>query len=270
MSILELIKDTYIDADLKASTRDEVLHRVADLAKTCKGLHGHTPEDIFEALSDREKLGTTGFGDGVAIPHCSFPDLDEFVVGFCGIPDGVDFESADDKPVYTLFFIIGPESERNRHIQILSTVSKILADRKVTDALRGAETPGAVLDIIKGETGDSTEYATGKERCLFQIVVQREEYFDQVMNILSSEVEGEIAVMEANNAGYYLHRMPLFAAYWGKKATEFCRVILAVADRGVCNDIIRRINLISDDIEKNGGILITAQNLLYAGGSLDF
>ena len=270
MSILKLLDTSFIDTGLKVSNRDEVLKRIAAIAKTSEILHRYTLEDIFDALVEREKLGTTGFGDGVAIPHCSFPDIEGFVVGFCRIPDGADFSSADGEPVYTLFFIIGPEPDRNRHIQILSMVSKILADKRLSDALRKAETTQAVLDILGGEAGDTTEFAASKERCLFQIVVQREEYFDQVMGVLSADVEGEIAVMEAQNAGYYLHRMPLFAGYWGKNISGFCRVILAVANRDVCNDIIRRINLISDDDEGSRGILVTAQNIFYSGGSLDF
>ena len=265
-----MLKEPYIDTALKVSSRDEVFQAIADMAKKSSLLRRYSGEDIVKALRAREELGSTGFGGGIAIPHCSFPDIEDFVVGFCGIPDGVDYNSVDGEPVYVLFFIIGPEPERNRHIQVLSTVSKILADPKNIDALRKAANPGDVLDIVKTEAGPSAEIQRGKERCLFQIVVQREEYFDSVMSILSADVEGEIAVLEARSAGYYLHRMPLFSAYWGEDSHSFTRVILAVADRAVCNDIIRRINLISENIEKEGGILVTAQDLLYSGGSLDY
>ena len=101
-------------------------------------------------------------------------------------------------------------------------------------------------------------------------MIQREEYFDQVMQILSAEVEGEIAVLEAQNAGYYLNRMPLFSAYWGEDSGKFTRLIVAVADKAVCNDIIRRIYLVADDLDNTGGILIAVQDLLFAGGTLDF
>ena len=270
MSILEMMSESYIDTNLKASGRDEVLHGVAELAKKSKILGGYKPKEIFDALVEREKMGTTGFGEGIAIPHCSFPDLEGFVVGFCRIPGGADFSALDGKPVYALFFIIGPESDRNRHIQVLSTVSKILANPENAKSLRKAETAAQVLDIVRKEIAVSPDLEPGKQRCLFQIIVQREEYFDQVMSILSADVEGNIAVLEGHNAGYYLHRMPLFAAYWSDDSHSFTRVILAVADRRVCNDIIRRINLISDDPRREGGILVTAQDLIYSGGSLDF
>ena len=100
----------------------------------------------------------------------------------------------------------------------------------------------AAGNIIRAETGPDIEVRQGRERSLFHIVVQREEYFDRVMQILSADVQGEIAVIEAHNAGYYLHRMPLFSAYWGEDSGRFTRIIVAVADRGVCNDIIRRMH----------------------------
>jgi mannitol/fructose-specific phosphotransferase system IIA component (Ntr-type) len=270
MSILEQIDESTIDAQVEANGRDDVLRRIAALAKTNKILKKFREEDVYQALEARERLGTTGFGDGIAIPHCSFPGIDDFVVGFCRIRAGVDFASLDGKPVFVVFFIIGPEDQRNRHIQILSTISKILAEPKNVKDFRRAGTPPEVLGIIRSESGPDVEVQQSRERCLFHIIVQREEFFDQVMQILSAEVQGEIAVIEAHNAGSYLNRMPLFSAYWGEDSGRFTRIIVAVADRGVCNDIIRRIYLISDDIERKGGILITAQDLVFAGGSLDF
>ena len=135
---------------------------------------------------------------------------------------------------------------------------------------RKAQTPADVIQIVRSEGESGVAVQQAKERCLFHIIVQREEYFDQVMQILSADVQGEIAVFEGHNAGYYMHRMPLFSAYWREDAGGFTRVILAVADKAVCNDIIRRIYLISDDIDKKGGILIAAQDLVFAGGSLDY
>lgn len=270
MSILDQIDASTIDTQVEVDGKDEVLRRIATLAKANKILRRIREDEVYKALKGREQLGTTGFGDGIAIPHCSLPGIDDFVVGFCRIRAGVDFASLDGKPVYVAFFIIGPEDQRNRHIQILSTISKILVDPKNVMDFRKAGTPLEVLGIIRSETGPDVEIQQSRERCLFHIIVQREEYFDQVMQILSAEVQGEIAVIEANNAGSYLNRIPLFTAYWAEDSGSFTRIIVAVADRGVCNDIIRRIYLISDDIDRKGGILIAAQDLMFAGGSLDF
>jgi hypothetical protein len=83
-------------------------------------------------------------------------------------------------------------------------------------------------------------------------------------------VDGSISVLETNAAGYYLHRLPLFAAYWSESQKGFCRLILAVVDRDLCNDVIRRIQTLVEDIDKSPGVLVSVQELFYSSGSLEF
>ena len=270
MSVMDAIDTRCIRIDSQATEKSGVLREIADLCKKSDLLRARKTDDIYAALAKREKTGTTGFGDGIAIPHCSFPDIDDFVVGLMTFAKGVEFESLDGKPVFLLFFIIGPARERNRHIQILSTISKLLLEKGTIRKINKAKTIEDIVGIIRGETSSAGEPMQKQEKCLFQIVVQREEYFDQIMQILSAEVQGEIAVIEAYNAGHYLNRIPLFAAYWGEEKSRFTRLVLAVTDKAVCNDVIRRIHLISDDLERERGVLIAVQDLIYAGGSLDF
>jgi hypothetical protein len=80
-----------------------------------------------------------------------------------------------------------------------------------------------------------------KGRCLFHVFVQNEEYFEDILQVFSAAVEDSIAAIETNAAGYYLHRLPLFAAYWAENHKGFCRLTLTVVDRDLCNDVIRRI-----------------------------
>ena len=270
MILADFLDEAFIDANVPATSLDGVLERIVELAMRSENLSSHTKEEVFQALVNREKLGTTGFGGGIAIPHCSFPGLDDFVVGFCRIPDGVDFQALDGSPVFVLFFIIGPDDRRNTHIQILSAISKLLIDDNTMQNLKKVDTASDVLRIVRSEQATGSEVEQDREKCLFHILVQREEYFDRVLQILSAEVQGEIAVIEAHNAGHYLDRIPLFSAYWGEDSGRFTRLILAVSDKGVCNDIIRRINLIDDSIDERSGLLVTVQDLLYSGGSLDF
>ena len=147
MSILEQIEVSAIDTDVEVKERHDVLRRVAQLAKTSKILKKVREEDILHALEARERLGSTGFGDGIAIPHCSFSEIDDFVVGFCRIREGVNFASLDGKPVYIVFFIIGPQNQRNRHIQILSTSCSNSAQRFPTN-LKTSSCSGGRLDQI--------------------------------------------------------------------------------------------------------------------------
>ena len=119
MSISDVLDIRCIRVNSQASGKTEVLKEITELAKENQQLRAKAADEIFKALEDREKAGTTGFGDGIAIPHCSFEDIDHFVVGMMTFAGGVAFESVDRKPVFALFFIIGPSRERNRHPDLI-------------------------------------------------------------------------------------------------------------------------------------------------------
>jgi PTS system nitrogen regulatory IIA component len=273
MGLFASFRPECIQIGSDARNKMEVLADLARLAKKSKVL-GRVPEKrILDALQEREQVGTTGFGSGIAIPHCGLDDIDEFVVGLLIAPEGIDFDALDGKETTTFFFIIGPKSQRNRHIQLLSAVSKILKDPDVIQRFLEAFDEKRVRQIVEElfrlvDVGVSPGQEKG--RCLFQVFVQKEEYFEDLLQVFSAAVEGSIAVIETNAAGYYLHRLPLFAAYWTESQKGFCRLILAVVDRDLCNDVIRRIHTVVDDVENNPGVLITVQELFYSSGSLEF
>jgi PTS system nitrogen regulatory IIA component len=253
--------------------KGQVLAEISRLAKKCKALANVSEKQILTSLQQREKVGTTGFGGGIAIPHCSLDDIDEFVVGLLIAPDGVDFESMDGEKTTTFFFIIGPKSQRNRHIQLLSAISKILKNPDVIQRFLEAFDEKSVRQTVEelfSLVDIGVTPGQRKGRCLFHVFVQREEYFEDILQVFSAAVEGSITVIETNGAGYYLHRLPLFAAYWSEKQKGFCRLILAVVDRDLCNDVIRRIYTVVEDLETNPGVLLSVQELFYSSGSLEF
>ena len=82
--------------------------------------------------------------------------------------------------------------------------------------------------------------------------------------------QGYIVMGLANNAGYYLHAMPLFSALWHDADRTYNRVIIAVVNKELSNDVIRRINMVAEDIENSSGLLITVQDLVYSSGAVEF
>jgi mannitol/fructose-specific phosphotransferase system IIA component (Ntr-type) len=273
MGLYSSFRPECIQVGSGARNKSEVIGEIARLAKKSKVLDGVEEKRIAQALLDREQVGTTGFGSSIAIPHCSLEDIDEFVVGLLIAPDGIDFDALDGKKTTTFFFIVGPKSQRNRHIQLLSAISKVLKDPDVIERFLEAFDEKQVRQIVEElfrlvDVGVSP--GQQKNRCLFQVFVQREECFEDILQVLSAAVDGSISVVEANTAGRYLHRMPLFAAYWAESQRGFSRIILAIVDRDLCNDVIRRIHTVVEDIEEAPGVLITVQELFYSSGSLEF
>ena len=254
----------------KSRKKEEVLMEISELAKNNIALENYEVKDIYNAFMEREELGSTGFGGGIAIPHCRLKDMDSFVVGAIVDKQGVDFESVDNKPTNIFFFMIGPDSERSKHIKLLSEISKVLKADGATDKILSSGTTSELYDNILAYVHEELDDDVRQEKVLFHVFIQKEEYFEEILEEFSSDVDGSIAVIETKNAGDYLNKMPLFSAYWADSNMTFSRVIIAVADKAEMDSIISRINSAVGDIENTEGILVSVSPLLYTAGSIDF
>jgi PTS system nitrogen regulatory IIA component len=248
---------------------EEVLERVADLALCNPALSDLKRDPIVKLLREREAIGSTGLGHGIAIPHCSVKGTSTFVVGMLTLAEPIEFNSIDGQPADLFFFIIGPRDDRNHHIKLLSAISKAVSQAELAAALRAATDPAAAHELLIRNLSYE-EDTVGSEKVLFQVFVQNLDHFEAILNLLSSEVSGSISVIETRNAGAYLFRMPLFAAFWSESRDHEGRVILAIAERRATNQLIRQIHEITGDPDVRSGVLVTVQDLTYAAGSLDF
>jgi PTS system nitrogen regulatory IIA component len=270
MEPLKCLRIECIKVGSSAEDKRGILAEIARLAKKSVLLSAYREEQIFESLFAREKIGSTGFGKGIAIPHCSLDQIEEFVVGLLISKEGVDFEAIDNNPVHALFFIIGPSAQRDVHIQILSSISKLMKTPEVVDRLRNLKNEREVFAYLS----DLLRYGEGVEakegQCLFHVFVQREDYFNEILQVFTAAVQGSLLVFDADNAGSYLYSLPLFSALWSERRATFNKIIVAVVHKGLSNDVIRRINLIADNITKEPGVLVAVQDLIYTSGSIEF
>ena len=117
---------------------------LADKAAALTGVAGAT---IRQALLDREQLGSTGVGRGVAIPHGKIGGLNEIFGLFAKLDHPIDFEAVDDQPVDLIFVLLAPLDATAAHLKALAKVSRLLRDEHVREALRGAGTPEALFAI---------------------------------------------------------------------------------------------------------------------------
>lgn len=146
MNITELLNPETIAADLQAKGKSEVLSELVNaIMKVQDGLDR---EEIIKVLLEREKLGSTGIGDGVAIPHGKLKGLKNLSIGFGRSRKGVEFDSMDGKPVNLFFLLVAPEESVGVHLKILARISKLLKSQKVRQRLCDAADAKAVYDII--------------------------------------------------------------------------------------------------------------------------
>lgn len=148
MRLASLTRPELIFPDLPAQGRDAVLRTLAGRISAL-GLV-RDPEDLFQKLREREQLGSTGIGSGIAIPHCKLPGLSQGVVAIGMVPGGVDFGAPDGQPVRLLFLVLSPSAAPAEHLQVLATISRWIKNDRSADRILELRDPAAVLQLLEG------------------------------------------------------------------------------------------------------------------------
>ncbi len=269
MALKDALKPECIAIGSDAESKDGVLRQIAELAANNASLAVSGRKKLFKLLKDREKLGSTGFGGGVAIPHAFIDDLDEFVVGVLVAPEGVPFDSIDGNPATVLAFIFGPSQRRNEHVRLLSTLSTVLGCEGVVRELCSTGSAEAVREsILRHEEPEIWE--GDQERSMVLAFVQDEDCFERILQVFSASMNSSVSVLDAANARAYLHRMPMFSAFWSDSPSGFQRIVVGIVERQFGNDVVRRIHTAAGKEGREAGLLVAVQELSYCSGHLNF
>jgi PTS system nitrogen regulatory IIA component len=140
-----LLKDGLILAVSSASSRKQVLSQLADALGHALDIDGR---DILDAVLERENLGSTGVGEGVAIPHARITALDAPIGAFVRLENGVDFDAIDGRDCDLIFMLLAPHSSGADHLRALAQVSRAFRSAELRAALRTAETAEAQRDLL--------------------------------------------------------------------------------------------------------------------------
>ncbi len=145
MILSELLAPAGVLAPLRANAKKQALGDIAARAAEVTGL----PErEVFEALLQRERLGSTGIGNGIAIPHGRFPGLERLHGLFARLDKPIDFDAIDGQPVDIVFALLAPEGAGADHLKALARVARVLRDRVTLDQIRSARDPDAIFAIL--------------------------------------------------------------------------------------------------------------------------
>ncbi|MGD9006022.1 MAG: PTS sugar transporter subunit IIA, partial [Desulfobacterales bacterium] len=148
MKILDVLPKKAILDDLKSKNKKGILEELVVPLAHSTGLNS---EDLVRVLMERERLGSTGIGGGIGIPHGKIKDLDSLVLGFGLSRKGVDFESIDGEPTHIFFILITPEDSTGLHLKLLARISRILKNDHFKERLMNAADRDDIFDIIKQE-----------------------------------------------------------------------------------------------------------------------
>ena len=137
MKVVDFLRSEWMVADLQSAGKEEVLAELVEVLVD-QGVV-HSSDKAVGVLLDREKLGSTGIGEGIAIPHGKLPELDQVVAVFGRSRVGIDFDSMDGTPVHLFFLLMAPENSASMHLKALARISRLLKARQFREELERRE-----------------------------------------------------------------------------------------------------------------------------------
>ncbi len=270
MNFYDLTCQAACAANVPARHREDILRVIARQAVHSPNLETIGEERIFQALLEREHQGSTGFGDGAAIPHARFDDLDDFVFFIVTSRHPVDFEAIDKKKVSVFFVLIGPSGQVKEHLKALAAVSTVLARTNVKNELKLA-THGSVLyeTFLRRTKDEKPAHFQQKQKLLLVILYEDDLFYDLLEFFLQEGIDGA-TVLDSLGMGHYISNIPLFSSFvsFMNEDHNRSRTILATVPEDQIKSLVDGIEEITGDLDKTQGAMIMVLDLAFSKGSM--
>ncbi len=267
MNLFDFFKKDMIEYRDDLKNREDVFRRIASMVAGNTG--DITEEALFKALAAREKLGSTGLGFGVAIPHCRMNNLSDFIVGMLISSRDINFDSGDGEPVRIIPFVVGPESKPKEFLKILSCLVQMLRDPEVRKKIATSKSPDEVYEFLKHHaepTGSEPRRSPGRK--LVHVFIQNEEFFDDILQIFTGLESISTVIVESRDPMDFLMKSPFFAGLWTGEGQRFSRIIISVVKNELVNSIVRNIEYVCGSLSERDDVLVTVTDIHYTLGSL--
>lgn len=151
MNITDFLDKSAISTDIKSQDKEGAISELVSLLAASGGIKPAEKSEILRRLHEREMLGSTGIGKGVAIPHAKCPKLKKMTAAFGLSKEGIDFKSLDGERTKIFFLLLAPGETPGPHLKALAKISRLLDDKFVRDRLKTAKNNQEVLKILKAE-----------------------------------------------------------------------------------------------------------------------
>jgi len=155
MRLSDFVNKKLINLSLQAKGKKETLEELAAFLAEQRIIPDS--EKLVSVLMKRESLGSTGVGNGIAIPHAKTDLAKKIIIAFGKSNKGIDFDSLDKKPVYLIFLIIAPEEAHETYLRILARISRLLHEEKIRNGLRAVQSPRQVINLIRKAEKEAEE-----------------------------------------------------------------------------------------------------------------
>ncbi len=272
MDISTILQSKSCSVNLRAKDKKSAIEALAALSLKSGKTGSIDADSMAHALLEREKQGSTGFGDEIAIPHAHVAGMNDFIVFIAYAPKGVEFDSLDKKKTKLFFVILGPEDRPAEHMQILASISRALAGSSLKKELMTVSTSELMAESFLRHTGDIHEevsHAKVKMKLLILILYLDEFLYHVMEYFLEEGIEGA-TILDSTGMGRYVSNIPLFATFIGFLNTQknHSSTILATIPVDREEEIIRGIELITGDLDKKQGAMLMTIDIGFWKGTM--
>jgi PTS system nitrogen regulatory IIA component len=274
MQLKQILDQASCTTGLEARNRDEAIRGIAALLAENPSAREVPLQTLVEGLLDREKLGTTGVGGGVAIPHCRIDSMKGFALALAVCRRGVNWNSMDGRSAHIICGIAGPEDATDDHLRILAGAARVLGTGKARHEILSSDTPFAMREAFLYHLAPVTsrlEEGRRDKRKMVILILQEEPAYNRVMELfLEGGVEGAVTI-NASMMGTVLSGVPIFAGFMdvlGRSRPEPRVVITLIPDDRV-DDIVSEIEEITGNLDTHRGACILVMEPFTVRGSLE-
>ncbi len=272
MELIEIVDRKCCAVKFKASSKDEVLKKISELALRSPLMKKFDHESLYKQLKEREDQGSTGFGDGIAMPHARIEGMEKFLVFIITSSKGVEFDSLDKKKVKLIFVILGPAEEVQDHLKILATISRTLGSspsvrNEMLKSLTNTSLYESFIRHSRAHTGSSSK--TKKMKLLYVVLYIEDFLYDILEFFIEMGIDGT-TIIESSGMGEYISNVPMFAEFIGfmQENKNRSKTLMTLIPEDKLDDIIEGIEDITGDLDKKQGAMIIVTDVSYFKGTM--
>jgi PTS system nitrogen regulatory IIA component len=254
---------------MAVNDKEELLSEIAVLfAGKIKTL---STKEIYDALMEREKLGSTGFGECLAIPHAKFANIQGFAICIVTLKKSIEYCSIDKKKVKIVITILGSAKKQKEYLRLLAKVSKIIRHKNILSEMKKAPSESALKEaFIKGTASLEEDKKSKQLDKLLIINIKEEKYFDDIVNLLMEKGISNAVITDSLGIDSYLTESPLFSGFLNflAKRSGVCKTIMGAVNSEDIPPLIDEIENIMGDLDTHTGIQIMALDIGFSRGAI--
>lgn len=273
MELYKVLDEKCCDINFKAKDKANVIRQLSILAKKSDILKGISLEIVEQTLLEREKQGTTGFGDSVAIPHGKIEGMKKFLCFIAVSHKGITFDAMDNKKSKIFVVLLGPKTSSaiEDHLKLLSSISIILAKKSVRKEIINSSSVASMTEsFIKFSNISEKELTSSTKFQQMQIILYLEEYLYDILEIfIEEDIEGA-SISDSYGMGEYISKIPLFADFIGfmRENKNKSKTITTLIPENKVLRVVKRIEAITGDLSKKQGAVIIVSDVAFFKGTM--